>query len=1178
MKKIKDSYVKNNLPVSFLFTFILIVMSPVIVRADDVQLDFENGELHGFYGGATAPGLENDTARAYEGSGSMKITIDGAGQYDVQKDSLGTIAPGTPVEFYYFVPAGMSVSLQPFILDGSWGWSSTWVDKSSNITDTWTKVSLMIPESAIMPINRFGIQVFAEQAGSLWIDGIRWITEVSVDKTGLARLIAEATTLMEGAVEGDDYGEYEPGSTTLFQAALDSATAIYENPGSSRAEVDDATMTLALAITAFQAAQRIVQPPARLTVETTAENLFFLQWEPSPDGGLHAVKRALQIGGPYTILVSGSDFSSYADSTIEPGITYYYVITTTVGGYESAPSNEVNTKLLGPYQLKDIPVFKDNLPGCWAGGDTGSEYSYENSCLEVTGSWQVPVDTEVIYNNLPSLRLNVVRDGTWWVALLAGPGWITYDIEEYYENGFLEFTIKGSKGGESFNLGLFDKVPGRDPLESGTEQTIRNFITITKEWQHVAIPLQSLVNPGEGFDLSSTTYLRFGKDYGVSGQVFTVWINDIKISSPDNEKNYPFIKVNQVGYTPRSGKYALVSCFDGVLDLSEDTVFHVISASTGKAVYKGTLQKVSDYDTRVSGEEVFKADFTKLRKCGDYYITLPDMDIPASYTFTIGKGIFDSMLIDVSRYYYFQRANMPLEPEYAMEYARDDFTPGDFAAPLKSDPGGTLRDVSGGWYDAGDFGKYTNAGAMAVSDLMWAYELFPDEFTDNQFAIPESGNGIPDILDEIRYELEFLLKLQDTDGGFYHRVFPGDKEDETHTRYIDDQLGQEGNIKPTSHTGSAAGALAHASLVYASIDPDFSALLLDAAVKGWEYLKDHPDTVSSIPGPYYDNDDADDRFFAAAALYKATGNEEYGLYIREHYKAFSGLFDDPQNAHGCGFPALTGFFHYIGSGSVDPALNEWFIEKFARWRGVQLGRGYNNTWRNTLRYYDYYWGSNSPVLCTSMDLVIGSKLTGTYNSQVINVVRSNLNYILGVNPMSFSYVSGYGENSLKNVYSGIYNEDGLPDIPPGYMAGGANMYEGSWFSRFNGKCYNDVNTEWTTNEHTIYWNSGLVFSTALVSAEEKKTSGNILLVLALPVDILIETGESTAITLKAVMDDGTAGDLTGAEVSYELCNPAVADISGDGILTGKQRGIALVNINVTYGAEEYRTKTIVLIK
>jgi endoglucanase len=354
--------------------------------------------------------------------------------------------------------------------------------------------------------------------------------------------------------------------------------------------------------------------------------------------------------------------------------------------------------------------------------------------------------------------------------------------------------------------------------------------------------------------------------------------------------------------------------------------------------------------------------------------------------------------------------------------------------------------------------------------------------------------------------------------------------------------------------------------------------MLEASLKGWKYLEAHPDLVPSLPGPYNDDNDGDERFYAAAALFKATGDEKYSSYVKAHYQEYTDLFINPRNAHSWGSFELTGFFHYAGSASPDPDVYAWFEEKFTNWRAVQLGRGYNNPWRNTLQEWDYYWGSNLPVLCTSMDLIIGSTILGTYNSQVVNVARSNLNYVLGINPLAFSYVSGYGENSCQEVFSGIYNEDGIPHIPDGYLAGGANMYQGSWFSRFNGKCYNDVNTEWTTNEHTIYWNSGLVFGAAFAAAEAKARSGEVKTILIYPDDMVINVGETTELIIMGFFGGCSKDRILGADVIYESLTPGVAAVSDDGVVTGLRRGIAVLQADITYGYYSRSRKILMLVK
>lgn len=732
---------------------------------------------------------------------------------------------------------------------------------------------------------------------------------------------------------------------------------------------------------------------------------------------------------------------------------------------EESPSSPVI------HQLQDLPLFKDHIPGGWSGGD---------NCLEVTSDSQLPVDKEQIYNDLPSLRMNVTRDGGWWTVIIAGPSWDTYNLEPYYENGSLEFNIKGAAGAESFMLSM------KDRHEKGKDVKITDFVTVTTEWQHVSIPLKTLIDPNV-YTLYSASQINFGKDYGSVSPVFKVWINDMKVTSPDSEKIFPEVKVNQLGYLENSEKYALVSGFPDVLTADAGTPFEVRNTTDNNVAYTGELSLITSLDARVSGEKVLKADFSMLDVPGSYYISVTADGVRNSYPFQIGNDIYSSLVTDASRYYYYQRANMALEEPYAQGFPHTAWHMDDANCPLLSDMSGPKRDVSKGWYDAGDFGKYLNAGATTVSDLLWAYETFPDQFTDSQLNIPESSNGIPDLLDEIRYELEWMLKMQDVDGGFYCRVWPQNAMGDP--RYIEDIRDGVTHVKPTSHSASAVAALAHAYIVYRDVDAEFAQQLLDAAVKGWGYLEQHPENIKPVYGPYNDEDDTNDRFWAAASLFRTTGEAVYNDYFMARYKDYAKVFDKPENAHGVGGMELIAFIDYLSVDKPDRDVADWFGGEFNNWRRTQLERSNQGVWGNTLEDDDYYWGSNMPVLNTSMVLVLGSKVIGNFNHQIVDAVRANMNYVLGTNPMSYSYVSGYGQNSCQRVFSGIYNNDGKDGIPKGYLAGGANMYEGSWFSRFNGKSYVDSNTEWTTNEHTIYWNSGLVFSTAALNSTAK-TQGN----------------------------------------------------------------------------------------
>lgn len=718
-------------------------------------------------------------------------------------------------------------------------------------------------------------------------------------------------------------------------------------------------------------------------------------------------------------------------------------------------------------RLQDLPVFTGGEnPTGWAGGDG----------LEVVNGYQLPIDTVETAGGNPSLRIQVTSDPSWWwTAMLVWRSWGTANVEPYLARGALEFDVKGAAGGEDFTVTVQDRgyeryVDGVLTETVGKAVPVSQFAAITTAWQHVSIPLTALVDPST-FRLREAWYLRLSNGKTTS---MLAWVANVRFTSPDDEPSFPAIKVNQVGYLPLSEKRALVSGFDGALTARAGTPFAVKRAADGRVVYRGRLTLRADHDATISGERVLQADFSALFLPGTYVLSVDAAGVKDSPPFRIGLDAYAGLLRDASRYFYLQRANLALDEAHAGPWARADETPIDHAAPFQSDPS-TTRDVSGGWYDAGDFGKYVSAGASAISDLLWAYELVPWVFEDGQLDIPESGNRVPDLLDEVRFETDFLLRMQDSDGGFFSRIY------QTDPRQISDVVGGAARVKPTAHTASAAAGLAHASIVLRRFDPRYAATLLAAARRAWDYLEAHPAPIATPDGPYSDAGDRDDRFWLAATLFRATGEARYDAFVKASYQAFAADLEHPENAHGVGGMQLIGYLQYLRAARPDRAVVSWFRHEFQAYAAVQLGRLEADPWRNTL-HDNYYWGSNYSALTTSMFLVTASALLREPRPEVLRVLQANLDYVLGVNPLAFSYVSGHGARSEARAFSGIYSFDGKPGVPPGYMAGGANQYEGAWFSRFHGKCHNDVDTEWTTNEHTIYWNAALVFSAAVLDA------------------------------------------------------------------------------------------------
>jgi hypothetical protein len=731
-------------------------------------------------------------------------------------------------------------------------------------------------------------------------------------------------------------------------------------------------------------------------------------------------------------------------------------------------------------QLPDIHIFADTKYGQWAGSGNGLDLE----TVGEGGSASLPVDESVRFNDLPSYRVSVTGENGWWNFILAGNNWESYSIAPYYPDGALEFDVKGANGGEDFQVAISDTEYGRDPVNLASDSiTISTILSITTQWQHVRIPLTTLLPEAASFNLDQIFTIDFSS---VDGSAMTIWLNDIKISSPEKELGFPAIKLNQLGYTPAALKTARVTGFAEELAAVAGDNFEVREVGSNNVAYQGSLELWSDFDAVVSGERILAADFSDLTEPGQYYLALDDPDVGNSLPFAIDTAVYDGLLVDTLRYFYLQRSGMSLDAQHAGQFARGVGHPQDASANFLS---GTQppRNVAGGWYDAGDYGKYVNAGATAVSDLLWAFEFFPGQFPDDQLNIPESGNGTPDLLDELRWELDWLLKMQDqTSGGFYHMVQPTENSVITaaiEPRFIEDVEGNRTNVRPTSTTASAVAALAHAAQVFTPFDPDFGATLRAAAESGWTYLAANPDGIAPVPGPYSDDDDHDDRFWAAAALYRLTGDAVYHDYIKQVYQDVETFFDtETDNAYGVGSMGMVGWLSYVYSSQPDPELLAFFEPLFTAWADRMTVRWQDSPWNLTLLDEDFYWGSNYVTLTTPLVMLVGMRALGMAEDTTVVISQNALDYLLGTNPLRFSYISGYGADSLRRPFSQQWSRDNIPDVPKGILAGGPNAYTNPLlYSNFAGKRYVDSAAAWSTNEHTIYWNSTLVFHAALAA-------------------------------------------------------------------------------------------------
>ena len=709
-------------------------------------------------------------------------------------------------------------------------------------------------------------------------------------------------------------------------------------------------------------------------------------------------------------------------------------------------------------QIQDYAIFNGSGNINWCGGQN----------LEVVNS-KIPIDSSVTYDGVSSLRVNITDKSDWWTARLVVRSWMSMDFSHFQPSGRLEFDVKGNDGGEKFTIGFADSISETDEEDIATVP-ITDYTAVTTDWQHISIPLSDISAANSDVDLSDITLLYLKNDGVTESQKF--WITNIKVTSDESEPQSPPIKVNQAGFFPDSSKYALVSFYPELYDVAEGEAFSICYSVTGETVYTGELQLLSVFDERDSGEKVFRADFSEFEKTGRYYISVDGLE--KSVNFSIGNNVYAETLTAAQKYFYYQRQGSALEEEYAGKFARNDLGIDDFAVAYSSGKTGIVSSQKG-WFDAGDSGKYVNTGAGAVSTLLWAYEMYPQYFNDNSLNIPESGNGIPDLLDEARWELEWILTMQDIEsGGFYPRI-QGDRGE----RAIMDKNGCT-----TDDTACAVGVLAEAYLTYRDIDIEFAEKCLDSAEKGWKFLVANPENIQSYD-VYVVEDDVPDRLWAAGALYHANSDISCKKYFEENCQKLTEDFEKSYTyGNRWGENWLTGCWHYLLCDETDKQTYKWLVDEIGIWRETLLATKWeNNIWGVPLHKGNYFRGITLEICNMVMGLTITDRILNFNDSRTVECTLTSLSWILGANPLGISYVTGCGENSINTIHSEIFENDGIDEVPDGYMPQGPNYTALKTYSRFAAKCYIDSQNDWVCNEHTVYGNASLVYLLAAASGE-----------------------------------------------------------------------------------------------
>ena len=603
--------------------------------------------------------------------------------------------------------------------------------------------------------------------------------------------------------------------------------------------------------------------------------------------------------------------------------------------------------------------------------------------------------------------------------------------------------------------------------------------------------------------------------HNASKQVpFDVCLADVVIEDPEFTPRpdtppppIPNVLVNQVGYLPDLEKIAIVKT-----GASSPVKWELLDKS-GKVVASGDTA-VHGPDA-ASGDRVQHADFSAYTTPGTGYTLRVGNDV--SHPFDIGANVYNKLKYDSLHFFYHMRSGIPIAMPYAGDpkWTHPAGHPGDKSVPCSPEAHCDYSlDVSGGWYDAGDHGKYVVNGGIAVWTLMNQYERAKylgtsiGDFGDGKMSIPENHNGAPDLLDEARWELDFMMKMQVPEGkplaGMAHHKIHDKEWTALATRPDEDPVPRFLRPVSTAATLNLAATAAQCARIWKTIDAAFAARCLKSAERAWTAAVANPamfaaDADSVGGGAYGDGDMSDEFYWAASELYITTKKDLYKDTLvksphRDAVPAGEGgattAMSWPQVA-----PLGTISLAIVPNGlpaSEIGAARAAIVKAADGYIGIDRDEGYRVGFKPDSAG-KYPWGSSSSVLNNAVVMALAYDFTK--NSKYLSGVQDALSYILGRNPMDQSYVTGYGFRPLENPHHRFWAHQAnsaFPSPPPGVLSGGPNSGLEDPYVKAAGlrgcapmKCFADNIEAWSANEEAINWNAPLAWVAAFLDERPK---------------------------------------------------------------------------------------------
>ncbi|GAA0569578.1 hypothetical protein GCM10010172_62400 [Paractinoplanes ferrugineus] len=729
-------------------------------------------------------------------------------------------------------------------------------------------------------------------------------------------------------------------------------------------------------------------------------------------------------------------------------------------------TSDVAAPPAGPEQLENGD-FADGTSGWYSYGTTATGADDGRLCATVPAGLANPWDAGIGQNN---------------VALKAGSS---------YKLSFDATATPGATVRATVQLGA-------DPYTSYLSRDV----ALTATAQHLEYTFTAP---------EDTTAGQVAFQVGGAAAEYRLCLDNVSLIGGEGKPPYvpetgPRVRVNQVGYLPGGPKNAtLVTDATTALDWQLKNAAGTVVKS-GRSTPRGV--------DAASGQNVHSIDFSAYTTAGTGYTLVADGQ--TSHPFDLSSTVYQQLRSDALQFFYIQRSGIAIDgnlvgEQYARPAGHLGVAPnkGDTDVPCRANTCDYRLDVRGGWYDAGDQGKYVVNGGIAVQQLLSSFERTKTAVTaahgaglaDSTLRVPERGNKVPDILDEARWELEFLMRMQVPAGkpfaGMAHHKMHDANWTGIPMQPQNDPEQRELQPPSTAATLNLAATAAQGARLFAPYDAAFSAKLLSSARTAYAAAKANPAKIAQDlgggGGGYGDDDVSDEFYWAAAEMYLSTGEAPFLADVTASKHHTGDVF--AATGFGWGSTAALGRLDLATVPSALPAADRQRVRQSV----VTAADNYLATLA-TQAYGlpmpgnagSYFWGGNSNILNNVQVLATAFDLTGA--AKYRDGAVQGVDYIFGRNALNQSYVTGWGEKASQNQHTRIFAHEkdaALPHPPAGSLAGGANAGLDDPFAKdlLTGCkpmfCYVDDIESYATNEVAINWNSALAWVASFLADQGK---------------------------------------------------------------------------------------------